>query len=118
MAPPTRRDRTSRCGFTLPRASWKTWTGSAEEQAALDKDFDTVAAWAKEHDRPMYLGEFGAFSAADMESRAKWTRAVTLAAAKRGFSTAYWEFCSGFGAYDQQKKEWVEPLKNALLAKE
>lgn len=113
--------------FTHQEAHWvagsdkwkgKTWTGSAEEQAALDKDFDTVAAWAKEHDRPMYLGEFGAFSAADMESRAKWTHAVTLAAAKRGFATAYWEFCSGFGAYDAQQKEWREPLKKALLGKD
>ncbi len=46
--------------FTHQGAHWvqgsdkwkgKTWTGSTEEQAALDKDFDTVAAWAKEHDR-------------------------------------------------------------------
>jgi endoglucanase len=28
---------------------------------------------------------------------------------------AYWEFCSGFGVYDPQRHEWIEPLKKALL---
>ncbi len=81
---------------------WKgrKWTGSAEEQAAVRKQFNKAAAWAKERDLPVFLGEFGAFEAADMESRARWTRFVTREAEKLGFSWAYWEFCSGFGAYD------------------
>jgi endoglucanase len=27
---------------------------------------------------------------------------------------AYWEFCSGFGAYDPTGKEWRKPLLDAL----
>jgi endoglucanase len=30
-------------------------------------------------------------------------------------SFAYWEFCSGFGAYDPAQKQWVEPLREALV---
>ena len=31
---------------------------------------------------------------------------------------AYWEFGSGFGAYDPQAKAWRQPLRKALLDKE
>jgi len=110
--------------FTHQGASWvkgadqwkgQKWTGSDDEQAAIRKQFEKAAAWAKQHDRPVFLGEFGAFQAADMESRVRWTRFVTREAEKLGFSWAYWEFCSGFGAYDPKTGKWREPLKAALL---
>ena len=63
------------------------------------------------------MGEFGAYSAADMESRARWTIAVVREATGRGFSFAYWEFGSGFVAYDPAKKEWRRPLLVALFTK-
>jgi endoglucanase len=95
---------------------WKgtIWTGAADEQARLDHDFDKAAAWATANRRPLYLGEFGAFQAADMESRARWTRAVADAARRRGMSFAYWEFGSSFGAYDPTKLQWRAPLLEAL----
>ncbi len=63
----------------------------------------------------MFLGEFGAYEVADMESRARWTRFIVQEAEKHGFSWAYWEFCSTFGAYDTKAKAWRQPLKAALL---
>jgi len=110
--------------FTHQGASWvkgsdkwkgRKWTGSDDEQAAIRKQFEKAADWAKKHDRPVFLGEFGAFQAADMDSRAKWTRFVAREAEKHGFSWAYWEFCSGFGAYDLRTDMWRAPLKAALL---
>jgi endoglucanase len=99
---------------------WKgtKWTGTEKETEALRKDFEKAAAWSKKTDRPLFLGEFGAYSAADMESRALWTRAVAREAEKHGFSWAYWEFAAGFGAYDREAKAWRRPLLNALLDKE
>jgi endoglucanase len=96
---------------------WKgrKWAGSDEEQAALRKTLDKAAAWAKEHDRPVFLGEFGAFEAGDMESRARWAKFMAREAEKRGFSWAYWEFCAGFGAYDPKAEKWREALKSALI---
>jgi endoglucanase len=64
--------------------------------------------------KKIYLGEFGSFEKADMDSRALWTHAVQTQARARGFSTAYWEFCSGFGAYDAAKGAWRAPLLSAL----
>ncbi|MBU6453152.1 MAG: cellulase family glycosylhydrolase [Cyanobacteria bacterium REEB67] len=111
--------------FTHQGASWAgpestkwlgtKWTGSPTEIAAIAADFAKAAAWGEAHHRPIYLGEFGAFSKADIDSRALWTAAVSRQAAARGFSSAYWEFCSGFGAYDPEAKEWRKPLLDALL---
>jgi endoglucanase len=110
--------------FTHQGASWaqgsdawlgRTWTAKDDELAALRADFDKVAAWAKQHDRPIYLGEFGAFSRAPMESRVTWTRTVAREAEARGFSWAYWELASGFGVLDPRSLEWRKPLLAALL---
>jgi endoglucanase len=94
-----------------------TWEGTAAQRAELRKAFDATAKWAKENQRPIFLGEFGAYSKADMASRARWTHAVVREAEARGFSWAYWEFASGFGAYDKDKKQWREPLLTALMGK-
>jgi endoglucanase len=97
--------------------AWKgeTWTGTPAQLEALRRDFDKAAKWGEEHKRPMYLGEFGAYSAADMESRATWTQAIAREAESRGFSWSYWEFASGFGAYDKDTGQWRAPLRDALI---
>lgn len=94
------------------------WTGTSAEQQAVVRDFDRAVRWAVEHRRPIYLGEFGAYEKADVESRARWTRFIADEAQKRKMSAAYWEFCSGFGAYDASTGEWIAPLKDALLHKQ
>lgn len=91
------------------------WTGSPAEQAELDGALDAVAKWAQREQRPVLLGEFGVFSAADMATRTAWTRAVVQGAERRGFAWAYWEFGAGFGAYDTFTKQWRQPLRDALL---
>ena len=110
--------------FTHQSAEWvegsdkwkgETWTGTPEQVAAIQKDFDKATAWSEANHRPIFLGEFGAYSAADMKSRALWTAAIAREAEKRGFSWSYWEFASGFGAYDKDKAEWRAPLKDALV---
>jgi endoglucanase len=112
--------------FTHQGASWvkgadrwkgRKWTGSDAERAAIRERLVKAAAWAKQHDRPIFLGEFGAYQAADMDSRARWTRFVAREAEALGFSWAYWEFCAGFGAYDPEANAWRESLKAGLLAR-
>jgi endoglucanase len=95
-----------------------TWTGTEKEKEAVTKAFDRAATWAKERNRPIHLGEFGVYEKADMDSRARWTAFVVNSAIERGWSFSYWEFCSGFGAYDQQTNSWRKPLLNALISPE
>jgi len=97
------------------------WLGTDEEKQPIIQIFDKAAAWAKAHNRPMHLGEFGAYGAegrSDIESRARWTKFVVDTVTDRGFSFSYWEFCAGFGLYDPVKKVWHDPLLKALLVKE
>lgn len=110
--------------FTHQGASWakgsnewkgKTWTGTDAEQSAARASLTKAAEWAKSHDRPLFLGEFGAYQEADMASRVRWTRFISREVERLGSSWAYWEFCSGFGAFDPKTDTWREPLREALL---
>jgi endoglucanase len=108
--------------FTHQGAPWApenkelgvTW-GTAEERAAVEKDFDEVQAWSNTYDRPILLGEFGAYDKAPMESRVAYTDAIARAAEKRGWAWAYWQFDSDFIVYDLNRDQWVEPIHKALI---
>lgn len=110
--------------FTHQQAPWSSnrtykdiqWTATAEEKQAVVDAFSTVAGWAKKNNRPLYLGEFGAYQAADMPSRARWTDFVTRTAERNGMSWAYWGFWRcGFDVFDAQTETWREPLLKAQI---
>jgi len=91
------------------------WLGTEEELGVLKRDFDKAASWAKQHDRPLFLGEFGAYDKAPMESRARYLASVARAAEQRGWSWAYWQFDSDFILYDIPRDSWIEPVRRALI---
>ena len=91
-----------------------TWGSPAEYQAITDH-FDLVARWSKAHQRPIFLGEFGAYDKGAMTSRAAYTAAVARAAEAHGWPWAYWQFDSDFIAYDMKRQSWVEPILKALV---
>ncbi|WP_286764353.1 MULTISPECIES: glycoside hydrolase family 5 protein [Rhodopirellula] len=98
---------------------WKgtTWTGMPEQQRAVRNDLDRALRWSVENKIPIYLGEFGAYQEADIDSRNHWTRFVADEAIERRIGIAYWEFYSGFGIYDPQKDKWRPTLRDAILGK-
>ena len=69
--------------FTHQGAAWADrkdklgveWLGTEAELGVIKRDFDKAASWAKQHDRPLFLGEFGAYDKAPMESRVRYVRA-------------------------------------------
>ena len=93
----------------------KTWEGSEAELKVLRTDLDGVAAWGRDHKRPVYVGEFGSYQKADMASRLRWTQAIQHECELRFLPWAYWEFAAGFGIYDPEKREWRQPLLKALI---
>lgn len=109
--------------FTHQGAPWTpenvdtgvTWLGLPGEVEAIRRDFDVVQAWAKAHDRPIFLGEFGAYDRGGMLSRARYTATVARAAERLGWSWSYWQFDSDFIVYDVGKDCWVEPILDALI---
>jgi endoglucanase len=111
--------------FTHQGASWAgrqdkigvDWKGTEPETLAIERDFATASTWAREHDRPIFLGEFGVYDKAAMEPRARYLGYVTRSAEKLGWSWAYWQFDSDFILYDIDTEKWVEPVLNALVPK-
>jgi len=109
--------------FTHQGASWAglqdkvgvEWTASPEEKQAVINDFGKAQSWAKKHERPIFLGEFGAYDKGDMDSRARYTNYIPRQAERMGWSWAYWQFDSDFILYDILNNRWVEPLLKALI---
>jgi endoglucanase len=109
--------------FTHQGAGWtahkdKTgvvWSGTDAERRKVEHDFAKAAAWAKAHNRPLFLGEFGAYDRGPMESRARYTDCVARTSEAYGWSWAYWQFDSDFILYDIPRDGWVEPILRALI---
>ncbi|MEO8453904.1 MAG: glycoside hydrolase family 5 protein [Sphingomicrobium sp.] len=112
--------------FTHQGATWAgeevkhlhgiTW-GTDADRATIASDFGQVAAWSKANDRPILLGEFGAFdkSGTPIELRAAWTAAIRGEAERRGFGWGYWQFEGDFVVWDMPNQRWVEPIRKALI---
>jgi endoglucanase len=110
--------------FTHQGAEWvdgsnpwlgTTWDATEAEKAEITGHFDSVADWAQRHNIRILLGEFGAYSKADMDTRVRWTDFVRGEAERHGFAWAYWEFGSGFGIYNPDGNVWHEELLKALI---
>ena len=87
------------------------------DAAAIRSLFDKAKAWSDAADRPLLLGEFGAFdkSGMPMELRVAYTSTVAREAERHGFPWAYWQFDSDFIVYDLDQDRWVEPIRKALV---
>lgn len=111
--------------FTHQGAEWvnpsptvgRKWLGTKDEKKQITDELNMAVEWATQHGNvSLFMGEFGAYSKADMGSRVRWTHFVAREAEKRGIAWCYWEFCAGFGAYDPDKGEWRTELFNALIS--
>ncbi|MEN9355242.1 MAG: hypothetical protein RL318_2567 [Fibrobacterota bacterium] len=110
--------------FTHQGAEWVTpipalgvkWEGTYYEKLAVKQAMDAIAEYAKARDIPVWIGEFGAYSKADIASRARWSAYCARLFESYGFSWSYWEFKAGFGIYDETKKAWNTALVEALTS--
>ena len=112
--------------FTHQGATWAgeevkglhgiTWGSDADKQA-LRSDFAKVAAWSAVNNKPILLGEFGAYdkSGTPLDLRAAYVGVVRNEAERRGFGWAYWQFEGDFVAWDMPNQRWVEPIRGALI---
>ena len=109
--------------FTHQGADWSDmvnvsgikWLDTELEREVVRQEFRTVRQYSEKNNIPVHVGEFGAYSKADMDSRARWTTFVSRFFEEQGFSWAYWEFNAGFGFYNSDTKTFVQPLVDALL---
>jgi endoglucanase len=109
--------------FTHQGASWSkqtahlsgvTWGSDQEKQRVVD-DFAGVQKWSKAHNRPILLGEFGAYDKGPLDARVLYTSWVARTAESLGWAWAYWQFDSDFIVWDMARDAWVEPIRKALI---
>jgi len=89
--------------------------GTDAEKRSLEEDFAGVQTWSKANNRPILLGEFGAYEKGDIESRVRYTAHVARTAEALGWAWTYWQFDSDFIVYDIAKDAWFEPIHKALV---
>lgn len=110
--------------FTHQGASWaegsEAWLGTMwhdteYERKMIEEDFRLAKQLSEEQNIPVHIGEFGAFSQADMASRARWTRYLSRWFEQQNFSWAYWEWNASFGIFDPITETYRTELVDALL---
>jgi endoglucanase len=111
--------------FTHQGASWYlhgksrtgvTW-GTPSERLRMKSDFALAQSWARTNDRPILLGEFGAYDKGDMASRVAYTAAAAREAEALGWAWTYWQFDGDFIVFDMKTNSWVKPIHDALIPK-
>ncbi len=110
--------------FTHQGADWiggdsKSWLGTKWEDYELEREqvkneFSYLLKLAKEKNLAVHIGEFGAYSTADIASRGKWTTFLARWFEEQNFSWAYWEWSAGFGIFDKSNNQYNAVLRDAL----
>ncbi|MDR9829064.1 glycoside hydrolase family 5 protein [Vibrio sp. FNV 38] len=94
------------------------WLGTEEQQQTLFDYLEAVTAWNNAENRgfEINIGEFGVYSKCSQpKDQRAWTAFIARESEKRGFSWHYWEYSSGFGAYDPYSKQWRAALLEGLI---
>ena len=94
---------------TLPTA--ENPSGPTAFRARMER----VARWAAENNRPIHLGEFGAYEKADLESRVRYYRDMRRTAEELGFGWAIWDWKAGFKYWTGEKP--VKGMREALFSR-
>ncbi len=92
-----------------------TWRDLGYERDEVKQEFEVLIQFGKKHQVPIHVGEFGAYSKADLASRQRWTTFLARWFEEQGFSWAYWEFSAGFGIFNPTTNQYLQPLVDALL---
>jgi endoglucanase len=71
--------------------------------------------WSEYYGRPVHVGEFGAYVAADDESRANFYREFRLALDDCGLGWAVWDWKAGFAYWNQRQHRPMPGLSEALF---
>lgn len=91
------------------------WTDTETERNVIRNDFALLRNIQESENIPVHIGEFGAYSKADLQWREKWTTFLARYFDSLGWSWAYWEFSAGFGIYNPNTQMFNNELTNALI---
>lgn len=82
----------------------------------IHNELNRAYKWSQDNGYPVYLGEFGSYKAADIDSRASFTYTMKSKAESLNIPWAYWNFASeAFGFYNVKTDIWNQPILDALM---
>jgi len=90
------------------------WKDTEADRETVESEFSFALQFSETNHIPIHVGEFGAYSKADIASRERWTTFVARWFEEKNMSWAYWEFSAGFGIYNPATDELLNPLVDAL----
>jgi len=84
-------------------------------RAAFEPKMKLAHDWGEHYGRPMHLGEFGAFTNADPESRANFYREFRKVLAEQNIGWAIWDWSAGFRYWDKKNNRAMQGMHEALF---
>jgi len=84
--------------------------------AAVVADLKLAADWGKYWNRPIHLGEFGAYRKASPEDRASYYKTVRRESQRLGMGWCVWDWKAGFAYWDRATGEAHTGLRDALFS--
>lgn len=82
---------------------------------AFEGKLKYLRAWSDYYGRPIHLGEFGCYTKADPQSRARYYGAMRRACEENGLGWAIWDWNSGFRYWDERRGQPMPGLRAALF---
>jgi endoglucanase len=76
-----------------------------------------IRAWSDYYGRPVHLGEFGAYTKADEQSRANFYSAFRRAAENEKIGWCIWDWSAGFRYWDKKNNAPMPGMHDALFGK-
>jgi len=77
----------------------------------------TAREWGEQQDRPIHVGEFGCYTRADPESRARYYAEFRRAAEQEGIGWAIWDWKAGFRYWDEKQNQPAQGMREALFGR-
>jgi len=96
---------------TLPTAK------NPSSPLAFTNKLKYIHDWSEYYGRPVHLGEFGAYTRADEESRAHFYAAFRTASEKENIGWCIWDWSAGFRYWDKTNNRPMAGMREALFGK-
>jgi endoglucanase len=84
---------------------------------AFEKDLRLARQWSDYYGRPVHIGEFGAYTKAEQESRARFYAAFREECDTNKLGWAIWDWSAGFRYWDKSKGQPVPGMHEALFGR-
>lgn len=84
----------------------------------IRKAMKTAHDWSLQHNRPIHVGEFGAYIKADPDSRARFYSEFRKILDEYNFAWAIWDWKAGFRYWDDKTNAPAPGMRKALFGKE